>query len=283
MFGWTGSLTPDQTAQIADAKKVIYDAFKAAVAGGVPKRHAGILVDEQFGADILCDARMQGFITACPAEKSGQNEFDFEYGGEFAQHIEAMRPTFCKVLVRYNPEGDRSVNLRQLARLKSLSDYLHTKSSSLFMFELLVPAEKAQLDSVGGDSKEYDRKIRPRLMLQAIGEIQDAQVEPDVWKIEGLDRREDCEQIVATARRGGRDTVGCIVLGRGEDDEKVRQWLATAATVAGFIGFAVGRTSFWEPLVRLRAKENTRAAAVTEIARRYREFVDIFAVKTRAA
>ena len=283
MFGWTGPLTPDQTAQIANAKKVIYDAFKAAVTGGVPKAHAGILVDEQFGADILRDAKAQGFITACPAEKSGQNEFDFEYGEEFAQHIEAFRPTFCKVLVRYNPEGDRSVNLRQLARLKRLSEYLHTKSSSLFMFELLVPAEKAQLDSVGGDKKAYDRQIRPGLMLQAIHEMQEAQVEPDVWKIEGLDRRDDCQKIVATARRGGRDTVGCILLGRGEDDEKVREWLATAATVAGFIGFAVGRTSFWEPLVRMRAKEKTRAAAVTEISRRYREFVDIFDVKSRAA
>ena len=151
------------------------------------------------------------------------------------------------------------------------------------MFELLVPAEKVQLDSVGGDKKAYDRQIRPGLMLQAIHEIQEAQVEPDVWKVEGLDRREDCQRIVATARRGGRDTVGCIVLGRGEDDEKVREWLATAATVAGFIGFAVGRTSFWEPLVKLRAKEKTRAAAVTEISRRYREFVDIFDVKSRAA
>src|SRR5215471_15822707 len=277
MFGWTGPLKPAQTAQIADAKKVIYDAFKSAVTGGVPKGNAGILVDEQFGADILRDARAQGFITACPAEKSGQDEFDFEYGEEFAQHIEAFRPTFCKVLVRYNPEGDRSVNLRQLARLKSLSEHLHTNSSSLFMFELLVPPNKAQLDSLGGDRKAYDRQIRPRLMLQAIHEIQEAQVEPDVWKIEGLDRREDCKRIVATVRRGGRDTVGCIVRGRGEDDEKVRQWLATASTVDGFIGFAVGRTSFWEPLVRLRAKETTRAAAVNEIARRYREFVDIFA------
>jgi len=283
MFGWTGPLVSEQTAQIADAKKVIYDAFKAAVNSGVPKSYAGILVDEQFGADILRDATAQGFITACPAEKSGQNEFDFEYGEEFARHIEAFHPTFCKVLVRYNPEGDRSLNLRQLARLKRLSEYLHTKSSSLFMFELLVPADKAQLDSVAGDSKAYDRQIRPRLMLQAIHEIQDAQVEPDVWKIEGLDRRDDCERIVATARRGGRNKVGCIVLGRGEDDEKVRQWLATAATVAGYIGFAVGRTSFWEPLVRLRAKEKTRADAVTEIARRYREFADVFQLKTRAA
>ncbi len=101
------------------------------------------------------------------------------------------------------------------------------------MFELLVPAEKAQLDKLKGDKKAYDRELRPQLMVRAIQELQDAGVEPDVWKIEGLDRREDCEKIVAAARRGGRDKVGCIILGRGEDDEKVREWLATAAARAG--------------------------------------------------
>src|SRR5207237_4155024 len=102
------------------------------------------------------------------------------------------------------------------------------------------------------------------------------QVEPDVWKIEGLDRREDCEKIVAAARRAGRDNVGCIILGRGEDDKKVREWLTTAAAVPGFIGFAVGRTSFWDPLINWRAKKITREAAVAEISRRYREWVDTF-------
>ena len=113
-------------------------------------------------------------------------------------------------------------------------------------------------------------------MVQAIQQLQDAGVEADVWKIEGLDRREDCEKIVAAARRGGRDKVGCIVLGRGEDDKKVREWLTTAAHVPGFIGFAVGRTTFWDPLVDYRAKKITREAAVKEIARRYREWVDLF-------
>jgi len=154
------------------------------------------------------------------------------------------------------------------------------------MFELLVPAEKAQLDRVKGDKKKYDLELRPRLMVRAIHELQDAGVEPDVWKVEGLDRREDCEKVVAAARRGDRNKVSCIVLGRGEDDEKVREWLTTAAGVPGFIGFAVGRTSFWNPLVDLRAKKITREDAVAEIARRYREFVDIFEsarAQTRAA
>jgi myo-inositol catabolism protein IolC len=276
MFGWHGDLTATQTREIAAAKEVIYDGFKAAVEAGVPKEKTGILVDEQFGASILRDAAAHGYTIACPAERSGQAEFDFEYGEDFAKHIEAFRPNFCKVLVRNNPEGDAALNRRQATRLKRLSEYLHAKSRSRFMFELLVPAEKSQLERLKGDKRSYDLDLRPKLMVQAISQLQDEGVEPDVWKIEGLDHREDCEKIVATAHRGGREKVGCIVLGRGEDDKKVREWLTTAAGVPGFIGFAVGRTDFWEPLIEFRAKEIARATTVAEIAGRYREFVDIF-------
>jgi 5-dehydro-2-deoxygluconokinase len=276
MFGWKGTLTREQTAEIAATKQVIYDGFKAAVAAGVHKEKASILVDEQFGAAILRDAAKNGYGTASPAEKSGQDEFDFEYGEDFAKHIEAFHPTFCKVLVRYNPEGDIDLNQRQAARLKRLSDYVHGKTKSYFMFELLVPAEKSQLDQVKNDKKAYDLEIRPGLMVLAIHELQDKGVEADVWKIEGLDRRQDCEKVVVAARRNGRDKVGCIVLGRGEDDRKVREWLGVAAAVPGFIGFAVGRTTFWDPLVDWRAKKTTREGAVAEIARRYREWADIF-------
>ena len=284
MFGWDGALSSQQTAEIAAAKRVIYDAFKAAVRNGVPKEKAGILVDEQFGAAILRDASAEGYSTACPAEKSGQDEFDFEYGEDFAKHIEAFHPSFCKVLVRYNPGGNPDLNRRQAARLKRLSEYLHSsKSSRRFMFELLVPPEKSQLEQLQGDKKAYDLRLRPQLMAAAIAQLQDAGVEPHVWKIEGLDRQEDCEKIVATARRGGRRQVGCIILGRGEDDAKVREWLTTASAVPGFIGFAVGRTSFWDPLVDWRGKKIRRDAAVAEIARRYQEFVEIFETHNKLA
>jgi myo-inositol catabolism protein IolC len=281
LFGWTGTLTSEQTVQIAASKQVIYDGFRAALRAGVPENKAGILVDEQFGAAILQNAKACAYTTACSTEKSGQEEFDFEYGEKFAEHIEAFRPTFCKVLVRYNPEGDQALNTRQAARLKRLSEYLHGKSTSMFMFELLVPAEKAQLSRFNGDRKAYDLELRPRLMVETIEQLQDAGVEPDVWKIEGMDRRCDCEKIVAAAHRGGRDKVGSIILGRGEDDDKVHEWLATASGVPGFIGFAVGRTSFWDALVNWRAKKITREEAVNDIARRYREFVDVFEGQTR--
>ncbi len=275
LFGWKAPLSAAQTAEIAAAKQIIYDGFRVALAAGVRVEKAGILVDEQFGAAILHDARDKGFTTCCPAEKSGQDEFDFEYGEDFGRHIEALGPTFCKVLVRYNPEGDRALNRRQTARLERLSDYL-ARSNRYFMFELLVPPEKGQLDKFRGDRKAYDLELRPRLMVEAMHELRAGGVEPDLWKIEGLDRRRDCEAMTATAHAGGRDHVGCIVLGRGEDDGKVREWLAVAAPVPGFVGFAVGRTVFWGPLVDWRAGKATREQAVARIAGRYREFVNLF-------
>jgi myo-inositol catabolism protein IolC len=275
IFGFKDPLSPAQIAEVAASKQVIYDGFRQAVAAGAPRDRTGILVDEEFGSAVLRDAVKSGFITCMPNEKSGQHEFDFEYGEDFEKHLDQFKPTFAKVLVRYNPEGDKAMNARQNARLKRLGDACR-RAGRHFMFELLVPAEPAQLQRVGGDKHAYDVEVRPGLMVKAIGEIQDAGVDPDVWKIEGLDRREDCAHIVEVARRGGRTKVGCIVLGRGEQEQKVVGWLQTAAGVPGFTGFAVGRSTFLEPIKSLRAGKMTAAAASTEIARRFREWIRIF-------
>ena len=275
LFGWAGPLNAAQVAEVAAAKQVIYEGFQQAVANGVPKESAAILADEEFSAAILQDASEQGYVTACPVERSGQQEFIPEFGADFARHIERINPTYCKVLVRYNPQGDAGVNLRQAARLQRLSDYLR-RSGRLFMFELLVPPEPAQLAGGADGDRIYDSELRPGLMVQAVHELQASGVEPDVWKVEGMNTREHCVNLVAAARRGGRDRVQCIVLGRGADADGVRSWLTTSATVPGFVGFAVGRTTFWDALVDWRAQRITRAAAVETIAHRYQEWVDIF-------
>ncbi|MGH7572582.1 MAG: 2-deoxy-5-keto-D-gluconate 6-phosphate aldolase domain-containing protein [Gemmatimonadota bacterium] len=275
MFHFTPPLTSEQYEAVTDSKQVIYEGFKQALGREVPVASAGILVDEEFGASILREAARNGYVTVLSTEKSGSDEFEFEYGTEFVKHIEAFEPTFAKALVRYNPEGDAALNQRQKARLKRLSDYCR-KVGQLFMFELLVPATKAQMDQLQGNDTAYDLRMRPGLMLQAIRTLQDAGVEPDIWKIEGLDRREDCERVVATARRGGRHEVGCIVLGRGVDEKKVVGWLKTAASVQGFIGFAVGRTTFWEPIADYVAQRATREEVASRIARRYCEWAAIF-------
>jgi 5-dehydro-2-deoxygluconokinase len=275
LFGWNEPLNVEQMVTVAQSKQVIYAGFQQAIADQVPKDRVGILVDEEFGTAILLDAASRGYITVMSVEKSGQEEFEFAYGEEFAQHIEGFSPTFAKVLVRYNPEGDAALNQRQASRLKRLSDYLH-QTQRLFMFELLVPPELMQLDQVEGDTNAYDLQLRPRLMMQTIQALQDAGVEPDVWKVEGLDRQEDCIKVVEVARRDGRNTVGLIVLGRGAERDRVEQWLKTAASVPGFIGFAVGRTSFWQPLVDVEAKRISQEEAATHIAHNFEVWIRLF-------
>jgi myo-inositol catabolism protein IolC len=275
VFHWQEPLTPDQVEEIVASKQVIYDGFKAAVVDPAVRGRAGILVDEAFGAALLRDAAAHGYITCVSTEKSGQDEFDFEYGAAFAQHIQSVNPTFAKVLVRYNPDGDPAMNARQAERLRRLSDFL-ARTKRLFMFELLVPPERDQLGRVGGSRAAYDRELRPGLMVDTIRALQDAGVEPDVWKIEGLDRRGECERIVEAARRDGRATVGCIVLGRGSDEQAVVRWLTVAAGVQGFIGFAVGRTTWLDAVTKWRAHTISREVAVAQIAKRFREWAAIF-------
>ncbi len=276
LFGVSGRApTSDEAARISEAKSLIFEGFRRAVAGGIPKEAAGVLVDDQYGPQVARTAREEGYLLAMPAEKSGQAEFDFQHGDAFGAAIEEYDPTFCKVLVRYNPQGDRAVNARQTERLKRLSDWLHERDRK-FLFELLVPAEAHQLEAVGGDEDRYDVETRPRLMLAAIGELQDAGVEPDVWKIEGIESREACREIAELVRRGGRAGVSCVVLGRGAADEKVEAWLRAGSGLPGYIGFAIGRSIFGEAVKALAAGSGDREAGIASIAAKYRRFVDVY-------
>ena len=274
-FGVSGEPDEEETARISDAKRVIYEGARRALDEGVEADAAGVLVDEQFGAAIARDARAAGFRLAMPVEKSGQEEFDFQYGDEFGAHIETFDPNFSKVLVRYNTEGDQVMNERQAGRLKRLGDWLH-EHGRLFLFELLVPATPEQIEAAGGDEQRWDSEERPKLMKVAIEELQQDGVEPDIWKIEGIDRREDCEMISATTRRDGRDGVACVVLGRGADDAAVDHWLETGSGVPGYIGFAIGRSIWWDPLKGFVDGNLGREEAAKQIAANYRRFIDVY-------
>ena len=277
MFGIQGDPTPEQTAQIADAKHLIFEGMVQAVERSeVPGDQIGVLVDEQFGGDIPSEAREHGLKLAMPVEKSGQDMFDFEYGASFGEHIERFDPDFSKVLVRYNPEGDADANRDQLTKLKRLADWLH-EHDRLFLFELLVPAEPAQLEGVGGDTDRYDAELRPDLMRRAITEIQDFGIEVDIWKIEGVDAREDAEMLAQQTRSGeGREKVVCVLLGRGASDDKVDHWLRVAAPVDGFVGFAIGRSIWGDALKGFLDGSLDRDAAAQQIGDNYARFVRVY-------
>ena len=273
-FGVSGEPNAEETARISDAKQVIFEGALKALGEGVARESAGVLVDEQFGADIARKAKADGLTFAMPVEKSGQDEFDFQYGEDFGAHIEDFDPTFSKVLVRYNPEGDAGMNERQSERLRRLSDWLH-EGGRTFLFELLVPGTPEQIEAAGGEDA-YDTDVRPGLMKGAIAALQAAGIEPDIWKIEGIDKREDCESIAAQTRSGGRDGVACVVLGRGADDAKVDHWLRMGSGVPGYIGFAIGRSIWWDPLKAFVDGNLGREEAAKQIAANYRRFIDVY-------
>jgi myo-inositol catabolism protein IolC len=276
MFGIEGQPSAEETERISDAKRLIFEAMELAVERGVDANATGVLVDEQFGSDIPQRAKAQGLQLAMPVEKSGQDDFDFEYGADFGKHIEDFDVNYSKVLVRYNPEGDEEMNRRQLGRLKELADWLHATDRK-FLFELLVPAEPAQLAAVGDNSDRYDSDLRPALMKRAIEDIQDFGIEVDIWKIEGVDAREDAEQLARQTRTGeGREGVVCVLLGRGASDEKVEHWLRQAAPVEGFVGFAIGRSIWWDALKGFLDGDLERSAAAEQIADKYLHFVKVY-------
>src|SRR3982751_6683785 len=201
-FGLGDEITQEDTDRITDAKTLIYEGLEVALGQGVDPPTNGAPVDEQFGGDVPQRAKEHGIRLAMPVEKSGQNEFDFQYGDDFGAHIETFDPDFSKVLVRYNPDDpDTEMNARQLERLKRLSDWLH-ENGRKFLFELLVPATDDQLEKVGGDSDRYDQELRPELMRRAIQEIQEFGIEVDIWKIEGVDSQDDAEMLVKQTRTG---------------------------------------------------------------------------------
>lgn len=276
MFGIEGDPTPEQTETISDAKHLIFEGMRIASERGVDSQAVGVLVDEQFGGSIPQDAKADGLKLAMPVEKSGQNEFDFEYGADFGEHITSFDPDFSKVLVRLNPEGDAEANERQLGKLKELADWLHANDRK-FLFELLVPAEPHQLEAVGGDAERYDAEVRPGLMCRAIAQIQDFGVEVDVWKIEGVETREDNVKLVKQTRTGeGREHVTSVLLGRGASDDKVDHWLREAAPVEGYIGFAIGRSIWWDALKGFLDGKLERDAAAEQIAENYLRFIKVY-------
>jgi myo-inositol catabolism protein IolC len=277
-FGYSGvpriDADTDAYGPVARAKTLVYRGLLRAIELGVERQTVCVLVDTQFGTQVIHDCQGQGIPVAASVEKSGEKVFDFEYGPRWLDHIRFINPQMVKVLVRFHPQDDASMNHVQMVRLKMLSDAIAATDDHHFMFELLVPAITAEEKAAG---TRFDEEMRPQRMIEAIRMLQDFGVEPDIWKIEGVSRREDAELIAAQARSGeGRGDVACILLGRGSEKAQVHEWLRVAAPVPGFIGFAVGRTNFAEPLRSFLADPSQERNAVEAIAANFRECVDVW-------
>ena len=273
-LGVAGEPSREDVERARLAKRLIWRGFLRARDEGVGHGSAAVLIDVTYGDQVLGEARSAGIRFAIPVEDSGREEFGFE-SPRWPDLLDEIEPTWAKALVRYDPEGDPAVNARQRAALRELSEHCR-KTERGFMLELLVPPSPSRLDAVAGDRGRFDREVRADLTLRGIAEIQEAGVEPNLWKLEGFEQPADYERVVAAARSGGRDRVGCIVLGRGEDAAAVERWLRAGAGVDGVVGWAIGRTIWWDPLRAFFAGADAdEEGAVTRIAANYRHFVDV--------
>lgn len=261
---------------IRSRKKLIYTAFKNAILEGVPKEEAAILVDEEYGQDVIRDAVYNNYITLLTTEKSGQKEFTFQYV-DFEKHIDKFKPDFTKALIRYNPEDSDLSKHNQQQELKRLSDFCH-RNGYKFLLEPLVSATEKQLAAANGSQDKYINSQRPFLTAEAIKELQSGGVEPDVWKLEGTKNSEGYKELVKAAQRDGRSNVKLVILGGGKDLATVEKWLNLAAKVEGVIGFAVGRTVFWEPIINLKEGKISEEEAIAQITKNFMHFYKLFIV-----
>jgi myo-inositol catabolism protein IolC len=267
--------TDDEASRVSSMKDIIFDGFIEAKNSGISGGDPAILVDETFGLQVQQKAKEMGIKYAAPVEKSGQKVFDFEYGDAFGEKIIEVDADFIKILVRWNPNDDIETREVQGKRIKILSDWIE-ENERKFLLEFLVPATDEQLESVDGDQSRYDSEIRPKLAVQVVEEMREKGADPDIWKIEGLDTKEDCEKVATSIKDGGREDVIAVVLGRGANDEKVNQWLRAGSSVDGYKGFAIGRSIFWNSLKGWHEDQKSREEAVSEIAESYLSFISVY-------
>ena len=275
LYGIDGDPTGEQIARVSAHKGLVFDGLLRAIEGGVDISRVAVLVDERYGADVAVRAREAGVDLAMPIERSGEPLFLLEYGtfgdGEWMRHVEAFGPDQVKVLVRDNPNGSFN-RLLQFDRLVTVSNAIRA-SGRKFLVELLVPATPSQLESVGSDALRYDTELRAGLTAQVIEEMQDEGIEPDIWKVEGLETEQDARTIVSAAQRGGRSKVSCIVLGRDSTQQRLDHWLEVASAVDGFRGFAIGRSIWEKPLTDHLAGTASDEELVRRVAASYTHFV----------
>ena len=267
--------TEEEAKKVSELKQIIFDGFLKANESGITGGEPAILVDETFCIEIQQKAKEINIKFAAPVEKSGQKVFDFEYGNQYGEKINEVGADFVKILVRWNPDDDEGTRETQGNRVKELSDWL-SKNDKKFLLEFLVPATEEQLASVENDQARYDSEIRPKLAVKVVQEMRERGADPDIWKIEGLETVEDCENVAAAIKTGDRENVMAVVLGRGASDEKVNEWLRAGSSVDGYRGFAIGRSIFWNALKGYHEGEKTKDEAVEEIAESYLGFLSVY-------
>jgi myo-inositol catabolism protein IolC len=262
------------TQDLMDAKVTVLDALES-LSGNVSKESLAFLVDEEYGGAAARAARERGLYVAMPVEASRTKILQMQFPDDYPERFARFDPQAVKALVFHNPADDAERKRTQLALLRQFGEFAREQQRD-YLLEILITPTGEQLEKVGGDKSRFRAGLFPQLLIDSIAEMQEFGIEPDIWKIEGLETVEDTAAVAAQANAGGRDDVRCIVLGSGESQEKVHSWLANASAVPSFSGFAIGRTVWHQPLAEMFAGRVSREGAVAAMAKSFGDLISAF-------
>lgn len=263
-------LLPGTAREVGDrvrrAKMLSFAGLRSAIGNGVDLKDSGVLVDEEYGADIARQAAAEGITLSVPMERADCEVLELEYGDQALEHLKVVSPDLPKLLVRHNVGGDKNGNAEQLRRLLDIGQRLRDVGRRLLL-ELLVPPTPEQLQSCGGNIRQYDEAVRPGLTVRAVEDIRQYGVPVDIWKIEGMYSKEDAAAVGVVCADGGNST--CLVLGRNAPWEDVECWLDNAASSPGYDGFAIGRTIWMDAITDALLGKMSDEQAIAEIGQSY--------------
>lgn len=218
------------TSRITEFKSLVFEGFKK-VATERPDLPLALLVDPQYGADILQDSAYASYSVGAPIEQAGSYPVEWLCGEELHEHL-LSRPSewFIKVLWHYHTDLPAAEKERQLIQLKRLEEICQLLDRRL-MLELILPAHLSQ----DGNA-----------MAAAIDEVYEAQITPFWWKIMALDTKMEWQQVTDALDRHDSEA-GIIVLGKNAPLETFPAWFKTLRSTPHTCGFAIGRSIFWKP------------------------------------
>ena len=218
------------TSRITEFKSLVFEGFKK-VATERPDLPLALLVDPQYGADILQDSAYAFYSVGAPIEQAGSYPVEWLCGEELHEHL-LSRPSewFIKVLWHYHTDLPAAEKERQLIQLKRLEEICQLLDRRL-MLELILPAHLSQ----DGNA-----------MAAAIDEVYEAQITPFWWKIMALDTKMEWQHVTAALDRHDSEA-GIIVLGKNAPLETFPAWFKTLRSTPHTCGFAIGRSIFWKP------------------------------------
>jgi myo-inositol catabolism protein IolC len=262
-------------AELESAKVAVLESLDAIPHTLAAKESLGFLVDEEYGGHAASLASERGVYLAMPIEASRTPILRLQYPADYQARFERFNPQAVKALVYHNPADAPARKKEQLDLLRTIGSFAQEQGRD-YLLEILITPTQDQLAAAGGDMAGFRANIFPRLLIDSMTEMQEYRIEPDIWKVEGLDTVEDTAAVGAQATADGREHVRCIVLGSGESQAKVNGWLANAAAVPAFSGFAIGRTVWHQPLGDMLAGRVARNAAIETMARSFAGLISAF-------